>query len=382
MSGDTADLIERAAKRKDALGAARLAALDGDYGPARELARIEEAEAESAKEAADQADAIGKAKTGRELAKLAPPDVLAALPFGAPLPGPVLWRDTGDLDATPERCGTVLCAGEVAMLAGPGEAGKSTVAVALTRVAREGGAACGLHVARGRVALLSYEDSGPRLADRFTWYGPPDQWAHVRRAQGAAPLWEADPEDRRASGPSAYWRPWWTAVREWGARLVVIDPASVAAAGISPSDGAGVRAFLLAVQREAVQAGAGVLIVAHDTKGARNEVRAGSGPGAGAVAGSGQWIDGPRGVLHLSAAGPDDKRLLQCVKSNYGASGWGARLAPRWYGDKWRGLALDSGAARLARERVAATRKEWAKPPADRKAAGNGVRDELKDAIL
>ena len=143
MSGDTADLIERAAKRKDALGAARLAALDGDYGPARELARIEEEEAADAADAADLADAIGKAKTGRELAKLAPPaDVLAALPFGAPLPAPVLWRDTGDPDATPERCGTVLCAGEVAMLAGPGEAGKSTVAVALARAAREGGAAC------------------------------------------------------------------------------------------------------------------------------------------------------------------------------------------------------------------------------------------------
>ena len=86
MSGDTADLIERAAKRKDALEAARLAALDGDYGPARELARIEEAEAA---DAAGLADAIGKAKTGRELATLAPPaDVLAALPFGAAPTGP------------------------------------------------------------------------------------------------------------------------------------------------------------------------------------------------------------------------------------------------------------------------------------------------------
>ena len=58
MSGDTADLIERAAKRKDALEAARLAALDGDYGPAQELARIEAAEAEKAKEVADQADVV------------------------------------------------------------------------------------------------------------------------------------------------------------------------------------------------------------------------------------------------------------------------------------------------------------------------------------
>ena len=63
-----------------------------------------------------------------------------------------------------------------------------------------------------------------------------------------------------------------------------------------------------------------------------------------------------------------------------GARGW----PPRWDGDRWRRLALDSGAARLSRERVAATRKEWAKPPADRTAEGNGVtgRDRLKESIL
>ena len=40
--------------------------------------------------------------------------------------------------------------------------------------------------------------------------------------------------------------------------------------------------------------------MAHDTKTARNEARAGTGPGPGAVAGSGQWSDGARAVLHLS----------------------------------------------------------------------------------
>ena len=152
--------------------------------------------------------------------------------------------------------------------------------------------------------VLSYEDSGPRLAHRFEWYAPPGEWAHVRRARGAAPLWEANPEDRRDNGPSTFWRPWWDAVADFGAGLVAIDPASVAAAGVSPSDGAAVRAFLLGVTGEAERIGAGVLIVAHDTKAARNEARAGIGPGPGAVAGSGQWSDGARAVLHLSAAGP------------------------------------------------------------------------------
>ena len=217
----------------------------------------------------------------------------------------------------------------------------------------------------------------PGWPHRFEWYAPSGEWAHVRRAQGVGPLWEADPE-RRESGPSTFWRPWWDAVADFGAGLVVIDPASVAAAGVSPSDGAAVRAFLLAVTQEAEQIGAGVLIVAHDTKAARNEARAGIGPGPGAVAGSGQWSDGARAVLHLSAAGPGDKRLLAAVKSNYGPSGWGARLAPRWEGDRWHGLSLDYGEARLSRERVAATRKEWATGPG----ANGQTPDRLKEAVL
>ena len=96
--------------------------------------------------------------------------------------------------------------------------------------------------------------------------------------------------------------------------------------------------------------GAGAVIVAHDTKAARNEARDGIGPGPGAVAGSGQWHDGARAVLHLSGPGPGDKQLLVAAKSNYGPSGWGARLAPKYDGDKWRGLTLDHGQARQSRE--------------------------------
>ena len=302
-------------------------------------------------------------RVARKLAQLAPTaPALTAPPFGAPLPDPVLWRDVGRAEADPAKVGTVLCRGEVAILSGPGEAGKSTVALALAHAARTGGAACGLRVEAGRVAVLSFEDSPARIAARMEWFGPAGDWEHVRIAPTPSPLWTADPEDRRASGRSEWWREWWRAVGEWGARLVVIDPASVAFAGANPSDGAAVRAFLLAVQAEAAEAGAGALIVAHDTKAARNEARAGLSPGAGAVAGSGQWHDGARAVLHLSAAGPDEKRLIEAVKANYGPSGWGARLAPRWEVERWRGLRLDpDGRPRLNRERVAETRHEWAK---------------------
>ena len=140
--------------------------------------------------------------------------------------------------------------------------------------------------------------------------------------------------------------------------LVVIDPASVAFSGASPSDGAAVRAFLAAVSGEAARIGCGVLIVAHDTKGSRNEQRAGSGPGPDAVSGSAQWTDGARGVLHLSGEGPDGKRLLQCVKANYGPVGWGARLAPRYDGDRWHGL---RSSAALNRAQIEEARRELAK---------------------
>ena len=354
---DPEALAEQQARRSEAFEEARAAAAEGDWTPARKLAAGIEAEARASDPDARRA-LIEASKDPRELFELDPgPDVLAAPAFGAALPRPVLWR----ADSDPDR-GALIGAGEVALLAGPGQGGKSTVTLALAHAARGGGTACGLQVARGRVALLSFEDSPARLAGRMAWYGARDEWAHVRTAPSPAPLWEADPAGR-ASGPSGFWPRWWDAVADFGPVLVVIDPASVAASGMSPSDGAGVRAFLLGCTEEADRIGAGVLILAHDTKAARNETRAGYGPGAGMVAGSSQWFDGARAVLHLSGSGPDEKRLLVCEKSNYGASGWGARLAPRWDGDKWHGLSLDEGQSMLTRNRVATTRKDWARGP-------------------
>ena len=350
---DLDGLEEEAAKRAEAFEAAReAAAAEGDWQAARELAAVIAAEARTA-EAEDRTASIREAPDVKALMELDPgPDPLAAPAFGAPLPRPVLWRAGSEADR-----GALIGAGEVALLSGPGQGGKSTVALALAHAARDGGTACGLHVARGRVAILSYEDSPARLAARMEWYGGRHEWEHVRTSPNPAPLWAADSEGR-ASGRSPWWPRWWAAVADFGASLVVIDPASVALVGVSPSDGAGVRAFLADVTAEADRIGCGVLILAHDTKGARNETRAGYGPGAGMVAGSAQWFDGARGVLHLSGPGPDEKRLLVCEKSNYGPSGWGARLAPRWEGERWRGLRFDRA---LARDRVTATRKEWAR---------------------
>ena len=87
--------------------------------------------------------------------------------------------------------------------------------------------------------------------------------------------------------------------------------------------------------------GAGVLIVAHDTKGARNEARAGGDPGAGAVAGSATWYDAARGVLYMRRdPNNHDFRLIECLKANHGRARWGARLGERFEGGEFAGLEL------------------------------------------
>ena len=56
-------------------------------------------------------------------------------------------------------------------------------------------------------------------------------------------------------------------------------------------------------------------------------MKAGEATDAGAIAGSGQWHDSPRGVLYLSKHGPGDApRILEAVKCSYGRDGWGASL--------------------------------------------------------
>ena len=272
--------------------------------------------------------------------------VLGPPPFGAPLPDPVLWQaGTGYRNS-------LLAVGEVAVLSGEGGTGKSTLALALAHAARSGGDACGLRVAEGHVALVSYEDSGPRIAHRMSWYGPPDEWQHVQIAPAPEPLWQADPADRRLASASRWSARFWAAVHELGARLVVIDPASVALLGADHSDAASVRAFLTDVSEQAERAGCGVLLVAHDTKAARSAARSGEHPGPGAIAGSSQWHDAARGVLYL-ARESDDRRRLTCVKSNHGHVGWHVDLTPRVERGTWRGLELVAPVAVNSGDRIA-----------------------------
>lgn len=273
--------------------------------------------------------------------------------------------------------GTLAGVGEPCILSGPGGAGKSSLALCLALAAGEGDgpdgdAGGGLLVRRGRVAVASYEDAIPRLAGRARWLaGDPEAWAHVRAWRSPGPLWLAS-DGGRTSGPGPAWDEWRRGIE--GASLAVLDPASVAY-GANPNDGAAVRAFLHAAAEDAGEAGAGLLILAHDTKAAR--FATGDGPGAGAVSGSGQWHDGARAVLHLGPAmRPDvaavavpggiegeECRILRTAKANYSRTGGGWLVRPQWEGGNWRGLRIGEAlpAGRIRDVDAAAARKPKAR---------------------
>ena len=195
-----------------------------------------------------------------------------------PEPAPVLWRDPGQIDSTaPPDC--VLSVGEVAILASAGGLGKSylTLEVAAAAIAawKDGGdygRACGLRVRPGPVVVLNYEDHPVRIARRMD---KPAVTGDVHLWPDPLPLWQAAGEAGGESQPCPQWATLWQAVRRVRPALVVIDPVSASLADVSTSETGPVRAFLRALNQEAARAETGVLLVAHDTKSARNEALAG-----------------------------------------------------------------------------------------------------------
>ena len=313
----------------------------------------------------------------------ADPVVRSAADFAdAPQPAPVLWRDdpaapdSTDVDA-------VLSGGEVAILASAGGLGKSTLvlelasaAVAAAELGAASRTACGLAVAAGPVVVVSFEDTPARIAHRLRWMNADDVPTAVHLVPDPTSLWVAG-ADRGESHPGAQWDALWRAVRELGARLVVIDPVSAALADVSTTETGPVRSFLRALTAEAAPAdgwpGCGVLLVAHDTKAARDAFRRGEDPGAGVVAGSAAWYDGARGVLSLmrDPATSSNDRLLECVKANYGRTGWGARLRERHgAAGTFHGLDL---AARLDRADLTAAKLQTEAARKRDKAEANGT---------
>ena len=255
---------------------------------------------------------------------------------GEPEPPPVLWHDNGNA----EFADAVLSVGEVAVLSGPGSAGKSTVTLSLALAAvnpteedehgNKYGEACGLRIRPGPVVLVSYEDAPVRIVARLKKMSGGKVPAGILVWPSPAPLFEID--DERRAVPCRQWPALWDAIREIAPSMVIVDPVS-AAMDASTNDGGFVRSFMRKLATQADRVKVGVLLVAHDTKQARAEAAAGGRPGPGAVAGSATWYDAARGVLHLAReanTNPDEplsgRRTLRCEKANYGRSGWTVKL--------------------------------------------------------
>ena len=295
--------------------------------------------------------------------------------YGKPQPKPVLWRD-----APGKWKDAVLSAGEVALLSGPGGIGKSYLALAWALGATqnpdaEHGADCGLRVRPGPVVLVSYEDAPVRIAGRIkdrTGGDPAPN--HLYVLERPAPLWMIT--DPGKSGPGDHWYALWKAVTRIKASLVVIDPASAALEGAT-NDSGPVRRFMDELRVQAEASGAGVLVITHDTKSARNEARGGGDPGAGVVAGSSAWFDASRGVLYLRRNPLEQGEwLLECVKANYGRAGWGAQLKVGKSNGKFCGFVQDEA---LDRGEVESLKAKRAKPKAQRHGNNKKIPSFLED---
>lgn len=328
---DEAARTEEAEKQAQALATARKLALAHKFDEAKReiepwLHRPESDPNDLIREASEPrqlANAIEKARAVHD-----PASVVGLKPVSkcrGGLPPRVLWMDA-------RFGGIVLREGETAVLSGAGGAGKSFVTLALAVAAarpedEEYGTACGFHVRKGPVVVLSYEDDPRTVAWRCGLIvstmarpdAPPDR---VFVIDDPDPLMvaEYDVPGKVAEAPAWPWL--WAAVRSVSPSIVIVDPASAALAGVNQNDGATVRRFLRALGQEGKNGGFGVLVVAHSTKGARFG-QADVGPHA--VAGSAQWMDTSRGVLFMRGQGPG-RASIECVKSNHGPAHWAVEL--------------------------------------------------------
>lgn len=228
-------------------------------------------------------------------------------------PEPVpLIRRAGD------RRGSVLAVGEVALLAGQGKVGKSTLArqLCVAAAACPGGLkawkeVAGLEVAGGVSALVTFEDTDRRTFESCRLLEDPlPEGLGVMQARGH-PLFGVREGEHLQARPQRLpaWFRAWAQIRQAKARLVVIDPVGSAFLGNSASVEAA-RAFIDALRTEAERAGCGVLLVAHSTKAARKEKEVDA-DDPGQVAGSAAFSDAARAVMVLA------HERLSMLRGNY-----------------------------------------------------------------
>ena len=233
----------------------------------------------------------------------------------------------------------VVSVGEPAILSAPGGAGKSYAVLSIMVAAANGdvcadrdvftvragafSSALGFELRRGPMVFVSLEESINRIGVRLKAIkATPDALKHMHFVDNPSVLF--DPVlDRSDSGAqrSAGFDALEGVIRDVRPSLVAIDPISAVMGSCGLNDPTAARSAVRALAKLSTDTGCGLLLVAHDTKAARGEARAGGSPGAGAVSGSGQWFDSVRSVLYLNRK--DDGGIsIESLKANNGRSGW------------------------------------------------------------
>ena len=258
-----------------------------------------------------------------------------------------MFRLAGDIEpALPEPLlsakgmgGAVLTAGNVCVLAGSGGVAKSTLTASIALsfagctemehsglVGLQGGIFRG---AGGRVMMASFEEPASAISERLA---------------GLAGIWQTECRDTRFEAarrqkvlcanlpeplyvgydfaepqPTDAWDCLWETANEFRPKLIVVDPI-IGAYLSNGNDPPRVFAFVKALAQEAEQIGAGVLLVGHSNKAARQS--ANYDPfDAGHIAGTGAWTDAARGVMTLTRdkrKGNEGKTVLAISKANFG----------------------------------------------------------------
>ena len=326
-------------------------------------------------------DADARLLTVLQNAAEAPDDGAALAMFKAaaapkPLLPDALTGDGWNVDPPPREwlVDGWLPAGELARLAGPGNAGKGLLSVQLAaalscdRDALAGGWLPAGSVVQAEapalcadpcpVVLAGWEDDRAELLrrrHRLAMFGG-CQWAHhpsinarLHAIAMSAPVWEATRGEALTTGALTLTG---TALLEYaeraGARLLVIDPTGIAMA-LPEIDRAAVSLALGTLRRWAQATGVTVLLVGHPAKAAEGE--------AADYSGSTAWLGSVRTLLTLrtpptkgeaavdrnceqwgTLAGPDGYERIAMLarrKNNYGPAGDALTVATRGGGAGW-----------------------------------------------
>ena len=282
------------------------------------------------------ADARELPPDAEELARTRVRPVPLAELFDLPLPRPLLRAS--------ERTGAVLTSGSVTILAGEGGAAKSSLALGIaigmaSLPPGERGDIAGIFEAYGGgVLMATWEDAaeitGSRAKRLVEYWDGADESGAAHAASYAVHVLPMNSPLFGPPGDGSYnrrpqrldgWMDLETAAIDIRPSMVVIDPALSAYAG-EPNSPAPVREFLTALARLGKEIDAGVLLVAHSRKDARNRQRVDL-VDPGHVGGSAAWVDGARGALTLTQT-DNRRRMLTIAKANYGPAYLTVELEP------------------------------------------------------